>query len=398
MSLSIKDTTILRGLGQRLAEIAALPIQKEKAELWRRLNRLERVRPMVCLYNLTWEETKGLITLESEDPFARDIEWDLRKKLFHWDNMKDDTVYEPVVYSQIIDTRKWMFEENHYGFVVEDNLEPDIPPAPIAIDWEGGERNYQQMCEIFDGILRVEKRGENGYGTGILDHWVVWRGMDKCFTDLIDNPDWVHRWLNAMVEWHLHQLGEYERLGYLNLNNGANAIDPGGLGFTDELPQPDFDGTHVRAKDMWGMTAAQIFAVVSPSLHEEFAIPHDSRILQQFGLACYGCCEPLDKKIDIIKKGIPNLRRVSISPWADVARSSEGLGKDFVFSCKPNPALLGMEGWDISIAEKYLRDALSKTRENVVEVIMKDLHTVRNEPQRMTDWVNMAMRLAEEYA
>ena len=29
---------------------------------------------------------------------------------------------------------------------------------------------------------------------------------------------------------------------------------------------------------------------------------------------------------------------------------------------------------------------------------MKDLHTVRNEPWRMWEWVEIAMQLAEEYA
>jgi len=29
---------------------------------------------------------------------------------------------------------------------------------------------------------------------------------------------------------------------------------------------------------------------------------------------------------------------------------------------------------------------------------MKDLHTVRNEPPRMWEWVEMAMELAEEFA
>ena len=71
MSLSAKDKTILRSLAQKLAQIAALPVQEEKTELWRRLNRLERVRPMVLLRNGTWHETKDEIKLETEDGFAR---------------------------------------------------------------------------------------------------------------------------------------------------------------------------------------------------------------------------------------------------------------------------------------------------------------------------------------
>ena len=57
MSLSDKDRTTLRDLATRLAEIAALPVQQEKAALWRRLNRLERTRPLVLLQNATWQRS-----------------------------------------------------------------------------------------------------------------------------------------------------------------------------------------------------------------------------------------------------------------------------------------------------------------------------------------------------
>ena len=45
MSLSANHRTVLRECAKQTAEIAALPIHKEKAELWRRLNDLEPVRP-----------------------------------------------------------------------------------------------------------------------------------------------------------------------------------------------------------------------------------------------------------------------------------------------------------------------------------------------------------------
>ena len=92
MSLSDNDLAVLRDLAKQLAEVAALPIQKEKAELWCRLNRLERARPMVLLQNATWHETKDEITIECEDPFARGQEEGLRKALYHWEHMKDDHV------------------------------------------------------------------------------------------------------------------------------------------------------------------------------------------------------------------------------------------------------------------------------------------------------------------
>ena len=44
-------------------------------------------------------------------------------------------------------------------------------------------------------------------------------------------------------------------------------------------------------------------------------------LMAPFGLAAYGCCEDLTPKIDLLRQ-IPNLRRIAVSPMADVARSS----------------------------------------------------------------------------
>src|ERR1035437_9487810 len=39
------EKDVLRALAERVAALAALPIMKEKRELWRRHNRLEKTRP-----------------------------------------------------------------------------------------------------------------------------------------------------------------------------------------------------------------------------------------------------------------------------------------------------------------------------------------------------------------
>lgn len=410
MTPSAKDRTILRDLGKQIAEIASLPVHQEKAELWRRLNRLERVRPMILLQNGTWHETGDQITLETDDAFARDQEWHLRARLYHWEHMRDDHVYEPVVHCPIaIKDTGWGVEMDatrpdhefgaaRFNTVLDDDADPTMIPMPtVTIDWDETERNYQRLCEIYDGALTVVKRGVAGHWFAIMDQFIAWRGLESTFTDMIDRPEWVHAWLERMTQWHLSRLEQCEALGVLSLNNDNTGVGPGGLGFTDELPQSDFDGTHVRAIDQWAHATTQIFSEVSPAMHDEFALAYEKRFLSRFGLAGYGCCEPLDKKLDIVLT-IPNLRRVSMSPWVDVARGAEGLTDKYVFSYKPNPAVIGMEAWDVDLARRQLRDAFDKTRGCVIEVLMKDLHSCRRQPQRMWEWVEMAMQLAEEYA
>ena len=94
----------------------------------------------------------------------------------------------------------------------------------------------------------------------------------------------------------------------LRLNNDETYHSSGGLGYTDELPQADFDGT-VRPCDMWASAEAQEMAQVSPAMHAEFILPYERRLLAPFGLNGYGCCEDLADKMDDVLT-IPNLRRV----------------------------------------------------------------------------------------
>ena len=161
------------------------------------------------------------------------------------------------------------------------------------------------------------------------------------------------------------------------------------MGYTDQLPQSDFDGTHVRTRDLWGFATAQIFSEVSPAMHEEFALRYEIQFLSRFGLNCYGCCEPLHLKMNEVRK-IPRLRRVSMSPYVDLAKGAEEIGDQYIYSRKPNPAILASVAWNPDAVRKSTRDDLEKTRGCIVELIMKDTHTVNGEPHRLAEWVRIA--------
>jgi hypothetical protein len=148
---------------------------------------------------------------------------------------------------------------------------------------------------------------------------------------------------------------------------------------------------------MWGCATAQIFSEVSPEMHWEFAVRHEMRWLERWRLTYYGCCEPLDRKMDILRR-IPNLRKVSMSRWVDPERAAAQLEDKYVFSFKPSPAILAEDRWRPDQARKELRDVLEKTRGCRIEIIMKDVSTVRYEPQRLWEWSKIAMEEAERFA
>jgi hypothetical protein len=149
---------------------------------------------------------------------------------------------------------------------------------------------------------------------------------------------------------------------------------------------------------MWGCSNAQIFSEVSPDMHWEFALEHDMRWLRRWGLTYYGCCEPLDLKVDILRR-IPNLRKISISPWCRARRAVEAIGSDYVISHKPNPAILAEDHWHPERARQAIREFLDTTEGCChVEIIMKDVSTVRYQPERLWDWARIAVEEAERHS
>lgn len=410
------DRDTVRRLAEELAKIASLPSNGEKAELYRRLNRLERVKPMVVIREVPWHEmnTGDELKLQTSDTFYRGLEWWLRVTIYQWKHLQGDMIVEPKVFSSLVihDTGFGIQEEaetaktDQTNGVVSRHFRPQIRGAEdidkiktprITFDAEASEQNYQRLVDAFGGILTVEKQGMAGYWFNPWDMLIMWWGVQEAMIDLIERPELVHAAMDRLVSAHLCKLDQFEELNLLALNNGNQIVASGGLGYTDELPRSPFDPVHVRAKDLWGCATAQIFSDISPEMHEEFALQYENRWLKRFGLNYYGCCEPLHDKIDMLSS-VPNLRKISISPWADVEKAVEKIGTQYVLSLKPNPAIFAFDVWDPGHARRELRGLLERTKDCVVEVILKDISTVRYEPRRLWEWAQIARQETERFA
>ncbi len=94
-------------------------------------------------------------------------------------------------------------------------------------------------------------------------------------------------------------------------------------------------------------------------------------------------------------KQIPRLRRVSVSPWANLRTMAERLGSAYIFSWKPAPSDLALPSFDEERIRAGVREALRITRDCRVEVIMKDNHTIGNDPRRVIRWVEIVREEAE---
>jgi hypothetical protein len=134
-------------------------------------------------------------------------------------------------------------------------------------------------------------------------------------------------------------------------------------------------------------------------MHEEFALKHERRWYKRWGLNYYGCCEPLHHKVDILRRNIPRLRKISMSPFIDFNKAAENVRDEFVFAWKPNPAVLAASKWDPEDVRKDIREKLRRAREFncILEIHMKDISTVKYRPQRLWEWAQIAFEEAEKY-
>ena len=157
-----------------------------------------------------------------------------------------------------------------------------------------------------------------------------------------------------------------------------------------------YAGGAARTRDMWGSANSQETVGVAPAMFHEFCFPYYRDICAPMGLLYYGCCEPLHNKLEILAS-IPRLRKISMSPWVDVDKAAPWLGGRYVFSCKPSPAVLATDTWNPDEARRQLRAVLEKTRRNacVVEIIMKDNHSLANRPENAVTWCQIVKEEVE---
>jgi hypothetical protein len=406
----LKDVAIVRELAARVAEVAALPVQEEKRALWRTLNARTPVRPMVMADQVCWNEMNinDELTLQCTDPECRGYEEHLRRTLYQWAHFPVDRVVEPFIRvpkaihnsgfgigvreeTAVSDpTNDVVGHKYENQFQTEDDLEKIRVPQ-ISHDSAETERRLTVAHELFDGLLEVRPWGADPY-LSLWDPISMWMGVENALYALIDKPDYVHRLVARFTDAYLSMLDQLEEQGLLC---GEQSLVHCTGAYTDELPAPGYDPQRPRTKDLWMFGLAQMFSTVSPDMFKEFEVDYTNRICSRFGLVYYGCCDPLDGKMAEVRM-IPNVRKISMSPWVNEERGAAEIGSDFVYSRKPSPAFLATGRF----RPDQVRADLAATRmvcdkyDCPLEFILKDISTVRYEPERLWEWARIAMEVA----
>lgn len=395
------DTITLRSLAAQLAELAARPIEKEKEILWRKHNALEPTRPLVfCDPENGWKEIIPSTELTCRNELARQWEMTLRKEIFWAMQMKDDRVVRAVFdVPHVSSETDWgMHEliiggENGGSYIWDSPLKNfedfnRLHFPVITVDHEQTARTLELARETFGDRLEIRLHTLWWWTLGLTRTYVNLRGLQQMLMDFVEQSGNVHRLMGFLRDGTLARLDFLEREGLLSPNTGGDYVGSGGFGWSDELQSLKTNDGRVTTRMMWGFAEAQETVGISPKMFSEFILPYQLPILDRFGLNCYGCCEPVDRRWEYIRT-IPRLRRVSISPWSNVQRMAESLGNDYIFSLKPSPTSLATSVFDEAVIRAELREKLKYLKNCRVELIMKDNHTIANDPRRVIRWVEI---------
>lgn len=410
-TLSCDDRQTLRELAKRKAEVAALPIQAERKQLWIAHNSLRPQRPMMLVFpEGAWRELLPEDHLACRGNWARQLERRIRTELYTHEHFDDDTVIEdkwevPAVIhdtgwgleSRVIESDMahgaWKFDP-----VIHEPADLDKIRYPeLTFDEAATEANYQRMAELFGDILDVRRTGRKRIDFHLMNQYTRWRGLEQTMMDMVAEPQWLHDAMRRLTEGHQQRVEQLVDMNLLSLNNDNTYNNSGGNGWTDDLPAEGFDPQRVRKCDVWACAEAQELAGVGPEMHREFSLVYEAQLLAGFGLTGYACCDPLDRKLGDLFELVTTVRRISISPTADVDVCAPQMNGDYIFSWKPQPAHLVGE-FNEPMVRQYIRHTLDVCREHhcVLEMILKDTHTCQNQPERFDRWTRIAREEIEQ--
>ena len=399
----MNDTTIIRELAKQYAEFALGERNAANMRLMRDINGLRPARPAVYIQELPWHQMNinGELELKCESKAHRDFEWWLRSDILRHKYFPSDHVFSPCVAvhkcvhstgnglrvsEDIIasDPKNHIVAHRYHDQLATEEDLAKIQIPVITHDAAESARRFEFASELFDGILPAKFVGYPP-GFGPWDQISTYRGVDAMLLDLVMRPEHMHKTVARLLDVAEATLAQYEALGLLQNPLYIHCT----AGLCDELAS--FDEQSVPVNRVWGRGAAQPFSSVSPEMHDEFEVAYQARYMKRFGLVYYGCCEPLHDRIDKIEK-IPNLRKLSITPWAKIAPAAEAIGKKYVFAHKPNPAFVAEPAFDAPRVRKEILEVLDACAKHgcACEFVLKDISVCGN-PQNIVQWEKTVM-------
>ena len=404
MSLTDTEKRTLRALAYKLSELAEADIEAKSKEKWIRHNTLKPGRPLFLADQMPWNE------LDFEPPCIEDKYWRvvenwMRKTIWRKTKLKTDLVVDPyIVLPAIYDstpcgipTKSKVVMLDPKNDVVSQHMEcqinepEDIEKIQIPIITPNPVRSAE-IAELADELFHDIMPWRFAHGSlhlGIWDSISFCMGVENAYIEILDRPEMMHALMQRYVKAYMTRI---EQLNKYKLYLPGSTLTHCSHNY---MPDDDLDGDAVT-QNGWAFGMAQLFTSVSPAVTKEFEVDYVKELFKQFKYIYYGCCDRLDDRMEIVCT-LPNVRKLSCSPWSNRDIFAEKLPKSIIMSNKPNPAFLADDVFDEDKVRADLRHTIDAARKNgkQLEMILKDISTVKYKPENLVRYCEIAMEEAE---
>jgi hypothetical protein len=413
-----EEKDILNPLVDRLLNKAVDPRMEIRKKMWadhQALQQTEKV-PVCVWYEFIpepqWDLMLGRGFLQCRTPLAREIERNLRKRLWAAEHIPDDHIVWPSVTISPVISREvnWgvHFSMSGSDEQLDDPLEAKryVPAFPDGIepqrvrfeDWwiddEATARTVEEAAELTGDRLRIVV-GYPDLGLSPFDHAVGMRGLEKLMFDVVDAPDLVHRLMDIITSAFERHHRNREQKGWLNVVPSSDGrYTQVGFRVHCAYAAPDLDPTRPCLRHEWAYISAQTSSGLSPGMFAEFVHPYNVRLARYFSnqTVYYHGCEKLDHKLDVLAN-LPNLRRFHVSPWSSVEAAREKFQGTVVLEVHAHPGRVFF-GYSPREMKQEIQRLVSAAEGVPLDMNLSDIHSVNGDPRLLTRWAEAAQEVA----
>ena len=404
--MTANDRAVVRELAKIYMSLVCTEKQEKMVRRFRDTNDLRPGRPPVILDEIPWYQMDidGELKCICEDKEARNTELYFRKAIYYMKHFKADNLYEPIfrVKRAVDSTGTGLapvtadikrtdsinnIVSREFEDILEDESALDVMHDPVfTLRPEKDEERMAFYTDLMGDIIPIRLYGYGYFYFAPWDKITRLRGVEPILMDMYDRPEYLHKIVKKFVSAAHAELDFIEKNLDVATQPSLHCTPSAVSGLADE-----------GLKATWCRSMAQTFGVISPAMFEEFELNYLLSVASRFAYTYYGCCEPLDDKISVIKK-IPNLRKIGCSPWANVERCAAQIRGDYVLSRKPNPAHVAIVT-DPEVIRKETEETVKACMKYgcPYDIVLKDISTVSGRPQNLIVWAQTVSDVLDKY-